>query len=46
MTDPFGVFGVMLKPMKVGLWKHEAKARRENPSEGKRPREARPAVSG
>jgi hypothetical protein len=37
MTDPFGVFGVMSKPMKVGLWKHKAEARRGNPSEGTRP---------
>jgi myo-inositol-hexaphosphate 3-phosphohydrolase len=37
MTDPFGVFGVMSEPMKVGLWKHEAEARRGNPSEGTRP---------
>jgi hypothetical protein len=37
MTDPFGVFGIMSKPRKVGLWKHEAEARRGKPSKGRRP---------
>jgi myo-inositol-hexaphosphate 3-phosphohydrolase len=37
MTDSFGMFGIMSKPRKVGLWKHEAEARRGKPSKGIRP---------